>query len=85
MLSFEVQGGLSAGKKVLDAVQVCHFTVSLGEIDTLIIHPASTSHVGLTAAEREAIGIRDGLLRLSVGIEDIDDLLSDLQQALDAI
>ncbi len=85
MLSFEVQGGLSAGKKVLDAVQVCHFTVSLGEIDTLIIHPASTSHVGLTTAEREAIGIRDGLLRLSVGIEDIDDLLSDLQQALDSI
>jgi methionine-gamma-lyase len=85
MLSFEVQGGFAAGKKVLNAVQVCHFTVSLGEIDTLIIHPASTSHVGLSPAEREAIGVSDGLLRLSVGIEDIDDLLGDLQQALDQI
>jgi methionine-gamma-lyase len=85
MLSFEVEGGLAAGKKVLNAVQVCHFTVSLGEIDTLIIHPASTSHIGLSPAERDAIGVTDGLLRLSVGIEDIDDLLGDLQQALDQL
>ncbi len=85
MLSFEVAGGLSAAKKIIDSVRVFHFTVSLGEIDSLIIHPASTSHVGLSREERESVGITDGLLRLSIGIEDIDDLLEDLQQALDGI
>lgn len=85
MVSFELKGGFAAGKRLMDAVRVCHFTVSLGEIDTLIIHPASTSHVGLNAAERQVLGISDGLVRLSVGIEDIDDLLDDLRQALDAV
>ena len=85
MLAFEVKGGLEAGKKVLDSVRVCNFTVSLGEIDTLIMHPASSSHVGLTRKERESIGISDGLLRLSVGIENIEDLLSDLEYALSLI
>ena len=85
MLSLEVAGGLSAAKKVIDSVRLCHFTVSLGEVHSLIIHPASTSHVAMTREEREAIGIGDGLLRLSVGIEDIDDLLEDLQQALDRL
>lgn len=85
MLSFAVTGGLAAAKKIIDAVRVFHFTVSLGEIDSLIIHPASTSHVGLSREERTALGITDGLLRLSIGIEDIDDLLEDLQQALDGL
>ncbi|MDZ7316862.1 MAG: aminotransferase class I/II-fold pyridoxal phosphate-dependent enzyme [candidate division KSB1 bacterium] len=85
MLAFEVHGGLEAGKKVMNAVRVCNFTTSLGEIDTLIIHPASTSHVSLPKEEREALGISDGLLRLSVGIEDVEDLLLDLRQALQNI
>ncbi|RPH98588.1 MAG: aminotransferase class I/II-fold pyridoxal phosphate-dependent enzyme [Calditrichaeota bacterium] len=85
MLAFEVVGGLAGGKKVMDAVRVCNFTTSLGEIDTLIIHPASTSHVSLSAEERKAVGISDGLLRLSVGIESIEDLVNDLRQALDKI
>ncbi len=85
MLAFEVRGGLEAGKKVMDGVRVCSFTTSLGEIDTLIIHPASTSHVSLSPQERAALGISEGLLRLSVGIEDIDDLRNDLRQALDSI
>ena len=85
MMAFEVKGGLEAGKKVLNGVQVCSFTVSLGEIDTLIMHPASTSHVGLSQKERESIGVTDGLIRLSVGIENIEDLLSDLENALSLI
>jgi cystathionine beta-lyase/cystathionine gamma-synthase len=76
---------VKAGKTVMDAVKVCSFTTSLGEIDTLIIHPASTSHVSLTREEREAVGVSDGLMRLSVGIEAIDDLIDDLRQALDKI
>ncbi len=85
MMAFEVKGGLDAGKKVLNGVHVCSFTVSLGEIDTLIMHPASTSHVGLSQKERESIGVTDGLIRLSVGIENIEDLLSDLENALSLI
>ena len=85
MLAFTVKGGLEAGKKLMDSVKVCSFTTSLGEIDTLIIHPASTSHVSLSHDEREALGITDDLVRLSVGIEDIDDLKRDLEQALEKI
>ena len=85
MMAFEVRGGLDAGKKVMNGVKVCSFTVSLGEIDTLIMHPASTSHVGLSRKERDSIGVTDGLLRLSVGIENIEDLLNDLQNALSLI
>lgn len=85
MLAFELQGGFEAGKKVMDNVRVCNFTTSLGEIDTLIIHPASTSHISLTAEERKKDGISDGLVRLSVGIEDVNDLINDISQALDKI
>ncbi len=85
MLAFKVVGGLKSGKKVMEAVRVCNFTTSLGEIDTLIIHPATTSHVSLSPQERKALGITDDLMRLSVGIEDIADLLDDLEQALEKI
>ena len=85
MLSFKVKGGLEEGVKVMDAVKIANFTTSLGEIDTLIIRPASTSHVSLSKNEREALGITDNLLRLSVGIEDVDDLIHDLEQALEKI
>jgi len=85
VLSFEVQGGWPAAKKVMENVQTILFTVSLGDISTLICHPASTSHVYLTAVEREQIGVSDGLLRLSVGLEYIDDLRQDLEQALAVI
>ncbi len=85
MMAFEVKGGLEAGKIIMASVNVFNFTVSLGEIDTLIMHPASTSHAALTPEERAAIGITDGLMRVSVGIENIDDLVQDLTQALDKI
>jgi len=83
MLSFEVKGGWPAAKKLMENLKTILFTVSLGDVSSLICHPASTSHVYLSTEERESIDITDGLLRLSVGIEYVDDLLSDLEQALD--
>ena len=82
MLSFEVSGGFSQAKKVMQKLQLIQFTVSLGDVASLISHPASTSHVYLTPKERAAIGVGDGLLRLSVGIESEKDLIADLEQAL---
>lgn len=82
MLAFEVNGGWESAKRVMENLQVILFTVSLGDISTLISHPASTSHVYLSPEERSKIGITDGLLRLSVGLEHIDDLKNDLNKAL---
>lgn len=82
MLAFEVKGGWEAAKKVMENLQLILFTVSLGDISTLISHPASTSHVYLNSEERAQIGVTDGLLRLSVGLEHLDDLKDDLSQAL---
>ncbi|GAB4377490.1 MAG: PLP-dependent aspartate aminotransferase family protein [Calditrichia bacterium] len=85
MLSFEVKGGFQAAKKVMQQLQLIKFTVSLGDVATLISHPASTSHIYLTPEERASIGVTDGLLRISAGIEETQDLLEDLNQALGAI
>jgi methionine-gamma-lyase len=85
MLAFEVNGGFEAAKTVMKNLELILFTVSLGDISSLISHPASTSHVYLSREERAKIGVTDGLLRLSVGIEYIDDLKEDLKQALDKI
>jgi len=84
MLSFELKGGLEAGKKLLKHIQLCQLAVSLGTVDTIIQHPASMSHVGVKKEIREQYGITDGLIRLSVGIEDAEDLIIDLGNALDA-
>lgn len=84
LISFGVNGGLEAGKKVLQAVQLCTLAVSLGGIETLIQHPASMTHAGMDAEARAQAEIGEGLIRLSVGCEDCDDLLSDLDQALRA-
>ena len=82
MLSFELKGGFDAGKKFIDKLQLCVRAVSLGTIDTLISHPASMSHSGMAKEAREKSGIGDGLIRMSVGLENINDLISDLDQAL---
>ncbi len=82
MLAFEVKGGWEAAKKVMESFQVILFTVSLGDISSLVSHPASTSHVYLSPKDRIKIGVTDGLLRLSVGLEHIEDLKKDLDQAL---
>lgn len=82
MMSFELQGGLEAGKKFIDALAFCTRAVSLGTCDTLLCHPASMTHYGISKEQREASGISDGLIRMSVGIENMEDLRKDLSQAL---
>jgi methionine-gamma-lyase len=82
MMSFEVKGGLEAGKKVMDNVHLALLAVSLGGIETLIQHPASMTHSKIPKEQKEAAGITDGLVRLSVGIEDVDDIIADLDHAL---
>jgi methionine-gamma-lyase len=82
MLSFELKDGLPAGKKFIDKLQMCVRAVSLGTCDTLLSHPASMTHFGVPKEKREKYGITDGLIRMSVGIENIEDILNDLDQAL---
>lgn len=82
MISFGVKGGLEAGKKVMDNVQLAVLAVSLGGVETLIQHPASMTHSKLSREARESAGISDGLVRLSVGIENVEDIIGDLSQAL---
>jgi methionine-gamma-lyase len=82
MISFEMKGGLEAGRRLMDGVKLAALAVSLGGVETLIEHPASMTHAGVSRPEREAAGITDGLVRLSVGIEAVEDLLADLQQAI---
>lgn len=82
MLSFELKGALEAGKKFINKLQMCIRAVSLGTCDTLISHPASMTHYGVPKAQREQYGITDGLIRMSVGIENVQDILADLEQSL---
>jgi len=84
MLSFELKGGFEAGKRFINKLQMCTSAVSLGTCDTLVCHPASTTHHGVSKAQREKFGIADGLIRMSVGIENIEDILEDVEQALKA-
>jgi methionine-gamma-lyase len=82
MMSFELKGGLLAGKRFIDRLLMCVRAVSLGTVDTLISHPSSMSHFGVAREQRLEYGITDGLIRLSVGMENIADILADLEQAL---
>jgi methionine-gamma-lyase len=82
VMSIEVKGGLEAGKKFIDRLKMCTRAVSLGTTDTLISHPASMTHFGVPKEEREKFGITDGLIRMSIGIENVEDILTDLDQAL---
>ncbi|MEO7801101.1 MAG: PLP-dependent aspartate aminotransferase family protein [Ginsengibacter sp.] len=82
MLSFELNDGLEGGKKFINKLQMCVRAVSLGTCDTLLSHPASMTHYGVSKDQREKYGITDGLIRMSVGIENIEDILNDLEQAL---
>ena len=82
MISFEVKGGYEGGKQVMDRVKLFARAASLGDTRSLIVHPASTSHRAVPPEQRRAIGITDGLVRLSVGVEAAADLISDLGQAL---
>ena len=85
MLWFEVQGGVSAGKRLMDSVRLCTLAENLGSVETLVTHPVTMTHADVEKAERERVGISDGLVRLSVGLEDVEDLIADLGQALNQV
>ena len=82
IVSFELKGGAEAGKKFMNALQLIIISFSLGDPETLIQHPASMTHSSIPKEEREKFGISDGLIRLSLGLEDPHDIIEDLQQAL---
>jgi cystathionine gamma-lyase/cystathionine beta-lyase/cystathionine gamma-lyase/homocysteine desulfhydrase len=84
LVSFDL-GSLDAARRLLGAVRLCSLGESLGGVETLISHPATMTHAGYTQAERDALGIGDGLVRISIGIEDASDLIGDLDRALDAV
>ena len=85
LISFELKGGLEAGKVLLNSVELCVLAVSLGGVETLIQQPAAMTHASMDPALRKQAGITDGLVRISVGIEALDDILSDLNQGFDKI
>ena len=82
MISFELVGGLEAGRTVMNGVELCALAESLGAVETMITHPATMTHADVPKEDRLARGLTDGLVRISVGIEDADDILADLEQAL---
>jgi methionine-gamma-lyase len=82
MLSFELKEGMQAGVHFMNKLQMCTRTVSLGTVDTLLSHPASMTHYSVPKEQREKYGITDGLIRMNVGIENVQDILADLEQAL---
>ena len=82
MLAFEVRGGYDAAYQVVRKTELCLLAVSLGGVETLITHPASMIHTRQTEEERRAAGISPGLIRLSVGVENVEDIIDDLEQAL---
>ncbi|MDD2049117.1 methionine gamma-lyase [Pseudomonas putida] len=84
MIAFELKGGISAGRRFMNALQLFCRAVSLGDAESLAQHPASMTHSSYTPEERAQYGISEGLVRLSVGLEDIDDLLADIEQAMQA-
>ena len=84
LVGFELSGGKNSGRKFIDALKLFYHVANIGDARSLAIHPASTTHSQLTADEQKSTGVTDGYVRLSVGIEHIDDILADLKQALNA-
>jgi methionine-gamma-lyase len=85
MLAFEVAGGVDAGRRFCDALELAWVATSLGGTHTLVGHAASTTHRQMDPDARRAAGIADGLVRVSVGIEDIEDIVADVEQALESV
>lgn len=82
VVAFEIKGGLEAGRKFLDKIKLCTLSANLGDTRTIVTHPASTTHSKLSVEERLAVSITDGLVRVSVGLETVKDVIADLNQAL---
>ena len=83
IVCFELKGGIESGRKFLDALEMLSLTANLGDSRSIASHPASTTHAKLTEAERQAVNITPGLIRISVGLEHPDDVLNDILQALE--
>ena len=84
MISMELEGGIPSGISLMNNVKLCSLAESLGSVETMITHPATMTHVDVPKEDRMARGLTDGLVRLSVGIEDKDDIIEDLDQALNS-
>ena len=82
VFSFEIKGGLKAGKKLIENLKVFSHLANVGDAKSLVIHPASTTHYRMSNSDLKAAGISEGTIRLSVGLEDVADLMNDLEQAL---
>ncbi|WP_026753956.1 PLP-dependent aspartate aminotransferase family protein [Sediminibacter sp. Hel_I_10] len=82
IVAFEVKGGIDAGRKFLDSIKLCSLSANLGDTRTIVTHPASTTHSKLLESERMETGISDGMVRISVGLENVNDIIKDLKQAL---
>ncbi len=85
MVWFEVKGGVAAGKKIMDSLRLWSLAENLGSVESLVTHPVTMTHADVDEAERKRVGITDGLVRLSVGLEDGEDLIDDLKQALEKV
>lgn len=83
IVAFEINGGIEAGRKFLNAIKLCSLSANLGDTRSIVTHPASTTHSKLSVEERLAVGITDGLVRVSVGLENVNDIIADLKQALE--
>ena len=84
LVTFEIAGGLEQGRRFLDALKMLSLTANLGDTRSIATHPASTTHAKLTSEARAEAGITDGLIRISAGLEHIDDIIQDIDQALNA-
>jgi O-succinylhomoserine sulfhydrylase len=82
IVTFEIKGGVEAGRAFLNRIKMCSLSANLGDTRTIVTHPASSTHSKLSKEERLEVGITDGLIRVSTGLENISDIVSDLQQAL---
>ena len=85
VVTFTLEGGLEHGKLFMDSIEMCSLTANLGDTRSIVSHPSSTTHAKLTEEERQAAGITSGLIRISVGLEDVRDVMDDIEQALDRV
>ncbi len=82
IIAFEVEGGIEGGRLFLDAIKMCSLSANLGDTRTIVTHPASTTHAKVEQEVKAAAGITDGMVRISVGLEHVNDIINDLKQAL---
>ena len=83
IIAFEIKGGIEAGRKFLNSIKLCSLSANIGDTRSIVTHPASTTHSKLSEADQLAVGITQGLVRVSVGLETVEDVIADLKQALD--